>query len=318
MPHISRDKFEGCVLGLALGDAMGAPYEGGLPERLLWRLIGHTRSGRMRWTDDTQMTLDVIAALLETGYIETDGLAIRFARGYRWSRGYGPGASKVLRRIARGEHWSIANTSAYRQGSFGNGAAMRAPVIGLFYTNGDDQMDDAVRRSAVVTHTHPLGIEGAIVVARATAGAALGLSTPVILNSVLGCCQSDAMVCRFRHAFDWLTNGYDAPVDEVRRVLGCGVAAIESCATAIYLAMRFREASFSDMIGFTLTIGGDADTIAAMAGAIWGAANGAAKLPRHSIDRLEGSERLTRLAGLLSEHDRCQISQDPEGGKLNA
>lgn len=48
----SVDQFAGCLLGLALGDALGAPFEGGWLERVLWWLIGITRDGAMRWTDD--------------------------------------------------------------------------------------------------------------------------------------------------------------------------------------------------------------------------------------------------------------------------
>ena len=37
---VIQDQFRGCLLGLALGDAMGAPFEGGFPERLVWKIIG--------------------------------------------------------------------------------------------------------------------------------------------------------------------------------------------------------------------------------------------------------------------------------------
>jgi hypothetical protein len=86
-------------------DARGAPFEGGVLERALWRLIGTTRRGEMRWTDDTQMTIDVVESYLAIGAIDADELAIRFARSYRWSRGYGPEAAKVLKRIAAGADW---------------------------------------------------------------------------------------------------------------------------------------------------------------------------------------------------------------------
>ncbi len=52
----SLDQFQGCLLGLSLGDALGARYEEGILERLLWRVIGKTSQGEMRWVDDTQMT----------------------------------------------------------------------------------------------------------------------------------------------------------------------------------------------------------------------------------------------------------------------
>ncbi len=51
-----KDRMIGTLLASALGDAFGAPYEGGLPERLLWALIGG-RKGIRRWTDDTQMSI---------------------------------------------------------------------------------------------------------------------------------------------------------------------------------------------------------------------------------------------------------------------
>ena len=154
----TRDRYEGALLGLALGDALGAPLEGGVFERLVWRLIGRTREGRMRWTDDTQMSLDVCASLIEHGAVNADDLAQRFAHSYRWSRGYGPAAAKLLKRIARGTAWHEANRSVYREGSFGNGGAMRAPVVGLAYAARPAALPTAAQDCARVTHAHPLGL----------------------------------------------------------------------------------------------------------------------------------------------------------------
>jgi len=47
---LTVDQFVGCMLGLATGDALGAPYEGGLLERLVWRIIGRSFDGCLRWT----------------------------------------------------------------------------------------------------------------------------------------------------------------------------------------------------------------------------------------------------------------------------
>jgi ADP-ribosylglycohydrolase len=127
MSPISLNRFEGCLLGLALGDALGAPHEGGPVERLLWALIGRTAQGEMRWTDDTQMSLDAADSLLACAGMAPDDMAHRFARSYRWSRGYGPGAARLLKRIARGQDWESASVSVYPSGSYGNGGAMRAP-----------------------------------------------------------------------------------------------------------------------------------------------------------------------------------------------
>ena len=162
------DQFNGCLLGLALGDAMGAPYEGGLLERLLWKLIGKTIKGELRWTDDTQMALDLCESLIINEKLEPEHLAKQFAASYRWSRGYGPATAKILKKIKAGKNWQKVNCSIYPDGSFGNGAAMRAPIIGLFYHKNSNDFIDAVRGSAVITHAHPLAIEGAILIALAT------------------------------------------------------------------------------------------------------------------------------------------------------
>ncbi|HZZ72369.1 MAG TPA: ADP-ribosylglycohydrolase family protein [Pirellulales bacterium] len=101
---MSLSGFQGCLLGLALG----APYEGGGPERVVRRAIGKTRQGQRRWTDDTQMALELVESLLQHGRLEPDELAMRFARSYRWSRGYGPAAAQTLKQIARGVDWRKA------------------------------------------------------------------------------------------------------------------------------------------------------------------------------------------------------------------
>ncbi|MCI5159576.1 MAG: hypothetical protein D3906_14330, partial [Candidatus Electrothrix sp. AUS1_2] len=119
-----QDRIRGAVLASALADAFGAPYEGGPLERLLWIFLGR-RHGKRRWTDDTQMSVDVMESLLTCEGVDQTDLAQRFARSYRWTRGYGPSAAKLLKRIRRGEPWQTANRAVYPEGSLGNGGAMR-------------------------------------------------------------------------------------------------------------------------------------------------------------------------------------------------
>ena len=80
-----------------------------------------------------------------------------------------------------------------------------------------------------------------------------------------------------------------------------------SCVTAIYLALRFRDQPFLTMQQFIASVGGDVDTIGAMAGAVWGASNGYAKLPTDKLGRLEQRERRLTLATSL--HQRVSDAQ---------
>jgi len=294
-PKPSReDRFVGGLLGLALGDALGAPYEGGPLEQMAWRFLGTTRQGEMRWTDDTQMSLDLAESLIACGGVDADDLAGRFAASYRWNRGYGPGAARILKRIRRGMPWRDANRSVYRDGSYGNGAAMRAPVVGLFHAADPDALSEAVRASALVTHAHPLGIEGARLVARAVAEA---LTDPAAALERAGAeCTESEFRERVDVAREWLESGDQPEPDEIVDRLGAGIAATESCVTALYLALRFLDEKFAELHDFVARCGGDVDTIGAMSGAIWGAANGSGRLPRAELERLEQKERLESTA----------------------
>jgi ADP-ribosylglycohydrolase len=296
-----RARYEGCLLGLALGDALGAPFEGGPVERLLWRAIGTTAAGEMRWTDDTQMSLDVAASLVACGAVDADDLAARFAASYRWSRGYGPSAAKVLKRIARGGDWRVVNRSVFRDGSLGNGGAMRAPVLGLWCATRREALPDAARDFARITHAHPLGLEGAVAVAVATAEALAGTRGPALVDAVAASCALAPFRERLALARTWLRDDATPDPREVARRLGNGIAAHESAVTAIYVAARFLAQPFAAMHRFVVAGRGDVDTIAAMAGALWGAANGVAALPAESLARLEQRERIRALAQAL--HD---------------
>ncbi len=264
------DQFQGCLLGLALGDAFGAPFEGGPVERLVWRVIGKTRQGAMRWTDDTQMSLDLAESLISHEGLEVEDLARRFASSYRWSRGYGPGAARLLKRVQRGRDWREVNRSIYPDGSFGNGGAMRAPMIGLFYGLRHEELAEAARDSAWITHAHPLGLEGAVLIASATTKA-LSCELPAeVLEFAADHCQQKPFQDRLSLARKWLESESLPSAKEVSQRLGRGIAAVESCVTALFIALWFLREPFGDLLGFVKTLGGDVDTIGAMAGAIGG------------------------------------------------
>lgn len=306
---LTLDQTQGCVLGLALGDAQGAPYEGGFLERAVWKVIGRTRRDQRRWTDDTQMSIDILESFLAMGRIDPDDLASRFAQGYRWSRGYGPAAARVLKRISAGMDWREANRSVYPNGSFGNGAAMRAPMIGLAYFHRPADLVAAATDAAVVTHAHPLAIEGAVLVAVATASALRGDRTRAVLELARSVAAQSEFSSRLAIAQTWLDSGLAVSPRDVAQQLGNGIPAHESSVTALFLALRFREESFESLHRFVAACGGDADTIGAMAGALWGAMNGLSRLPSSMIEQLEQSERLLALGASLY-HQVVQAGRD--------
>ena len=298
---LKNDRIVGSVLGLALGDAFGAPFEGGALERAAWALVGK-RNGKRRWTDDTQMTIDVIESLVACGGVDQDDLARRFSKSYRWSRGYGPGAAKALKRIRRGQPWEAASSSVYRDGSFGNGGAMRAAPVGLFFSaDNEDELVEAASASAAVTHAHPFGREGAVLIALAASLAYNDTTSPEILERLCQRAESPEFSSRLHTASAWLLAGDNIAPPRVAAELGNGIAAAESCVTAVYLALAFRSSSFDELLEFAIRLGGDVDTIASMACAIWGAVRGLDALPKTRLEQLEQCDRLHAVARSLAE-----------------
>lgn len=298
---MDNNRIKGAILALALGDAYGAPYEGGVLARLLWLILGKNQ-GKCRYTDDTQMTINIIESLLVHKAVNQDDLAERFAYAYSFSRGYGPGVSKVLKLIREGQPWQKANQAIFREGSYGNGGAMRSPAVGLFYANkSEDELCEAAYRVAVITHSHPLGIEGAILIALATALSYKRFEPDVILERLLLRAQTQEFADKINHAKHLLGRTEPVKPKIIARTLGNGIAAVDSCITAVYIALRFKENCFEELLAFAISVGGDVDTIAAMAGAIWGACRGHQGLPPARLEMLEDFEKLDTLSEQLSE-----------------
>ena len=288
-----QDQYKGCLLGLSMGDALGAPFEGGPLERVLWRLIGKTSTGRSRWTDDTQMTLDLAESILDHGRIIPEKLACKFATSYRWSRGYGPSTSKILRKIRKSGAWSPTSASVMHSGgSYGNGAAMRSSVLALFFPHTREKIVDSACTSARVTHTHPLGVEGAVMISVVTQSILKKSTTENVLSSLGDYVASPEMVSRISQVDQWLRKNDNISPREVARTLGNKSSAHESCPTAIYVALKHIDLDFATMIDFVRKCGGDVDTIAAMSGSIWGVANGSSMLPKIDIEKSEFIESL--------------------------
>ena len=281
----TKDQYLGCIFGLALGDALGAPYEGGPIERFVWRLIGRTKDGLPRWTDDTQMSLDLAESLLSLGVLDQNDLAIRFASSYRWSRGYGPSTARLLKRVRRRENWATASKTIYKDGSFGNGAAMRASIIALFFHRDFKTLLRETVRAAEVTHAHPLGIEGAILIAVATHGLLYKESSVQILERVGSSCKRDEFHKQLVVVRMWLSNNDTITPAEAARTLGNGITAQSSCTTALYIALRHLNLPFDELLSFSRACGGDVDTISAMAGTLWGAYNGAGSISAIEVEQ---------------------------------
>lgn len=303
MPPL-RDRFEGCLLGLAIGDALGGRFEAQAAESIRARfptvdkLIAYP-TDEIWYTDDTQMTIGVAESLLESGQIIEESLCRALVANYTPARGYGRGARAVLDAIEEGQDYRAVAESHFPGGSYGNGAAMRVAPVGLCFRNEHTRLLEEARKSALPTHRHPFGIEGAQLLALAVAYCvrAEGFDRSEFFDRLI----EHSTVPEFRQKLE-LARDTDTVADLAR--IGNGIEAVESVATSI-ASFALTPDSYDDTIGNVILLGGDTDTLAAMAGAVSGAYLGIERLPRHLVALLEASPKgrdyIRSLAGKLFE-----------------
>lgn len=282
-----EERFIGCLLGLAVGDALGAHFEGrsaAFMERTYssaQELIDNPPPGELWYTDDTQMMIGVAETLVECGYIDDQVFCRRFAANFLPQRGYGRGARLVLDAMVDGHDHQYLAENLFPGGSFGNGAAMRVAPVGLMFRDNHDLLWEQARLSSLPTHVHPNGVEGAQVIAMAVALAskAEALDREAYFYEVSQRCTS----LEFRGP---LTRA--AKLDDLRDLglFGNGIEATDSVVTAI-ASFGLTPDSFAKTVGNVILLGGDTDTLAAMAGAISGAYLGVRGIPSHLLDSLE-------------------------------
>jgi poly(ADP-ribose) glycohydrolase ARH3 len=201
--------------------------------------------------------------------------------------------------MRQGQDHREAAEELFPGGSFGNGAAMRVAPVGLLFHNDWDRVWEQARQSAMPTHVHPLAIEGAQLVALAVAIAVSGARIERLnLLAELRCrCQT----APFRDRLDMA--GRIQSREELA-LLGNGVPALYSVVTAI-TCFAFSPDSFEDVLTDAIFLGGDTDTIAAMACAMSGARLGIDGVPRLLLDRVEDGKKgrtyVAELAARLSQ-----------------
>lgn len=306
MPTLVQ-RFRGSLLGLAVGDGLGARFEGQSAEAIQSRfpnppsLIQRPPNYELYYTDDTQMMIGVAETLVQVGQIDEERLYRSFVANYDPNRGYGRGARAVLEAQEYGRDPREVSERMFPGGSYGNGAAMRVAPIGLLFRDDHDMLWEQARLSSLTTHTHPLGIEGAQIVALAVALASKmkTFDRDAFIESIL----ARVATADYR---DKLTSVLVTRSLDQLAMLGNRIEAVHSAPTAIACFAMFPD-SYEQAVGTAVLLGGDTDTIAAMAGAIAGAFLGSDAIPAHLLDILEndtkGRDYIMELADRL--HDRC-------------
>jgi poly(ADP-ribose) glycohydrolase ARH3 len=299
-----KTKFLGGMLGSALGDAIGELAFRGLGEAELRSQIAQRDA--LTYTDDTAMAIGLAESIAQVGRLDQKHLGDTFGANFRrepW-RGYASGPPTVFSLVEkRGMSYSEAAGSLFGgQGSFGNGAAMRIAPVGVFYHDAPDLYKQA-RVSASVTHAHPIGVDGAAVLAWAVAQAVnLDRQEPFPFESFSQGLIDFARTPEIRDKMALVRTliAKDVPPSDAARRLGRSVAVHESMPFAVYAFLRHPQ-SFEECLFCAILNGGDRDTLGAMACAVSGAYLGVEAIPPAWREKIENRQHIEGLAVQLAE-----------------
>jgi len=299
------DRFRGCLLGLAVGDAVGTTVEFSAPGSFepVTDMVGGGpfRLDPGRWTDDTSMALCLAASLLERGGFDPTDQMRRYVR---WRReGYlssidGPAfdvGGTVGRALSRFERTGEAFSGSDDPWSAGNGSLMRLAPVPMRFAGDAARAVELSGESSRTTH----GARECIDACRFFGG--------LLVGALAGAAKEALLAPRFEPANGlWAQRPLAPKVDAVAagsyrvkdppEIRGTGYV-VESLEAALWAFDR--STTFEEGCLLAVNLGHDADTTGAIFGQIGGAFYGAEGIPERWRERLWMGREITAMADRL-------------------
>ena len=275
--NTALERYKGCLVGLACGDAVGATLE--FAERdcyePLTAMVGggpfNLKAGQ--WTDDTSMAMCLAESLIEDNGFNPRGQMERYLKWYRHGYMSSTGTCFDIGNTTRDALEHFEQSGEPFSGSFdpdtaGNGSLMRLAPVAMRYANDPENLDVFAEMSSTTTHAAPEARECCRVLA------------VVISNALRGCWK------------DGLLNGAGAHLTQPRvvelasgkwkskkraQIRGSGYC-VDSLEAALWCA--HKSATFEQAVLMAANLGDDADTTAAITGQIVGALWGIEGIPK--------------------------------------
>ena len=295
---IGKDKektITGCLLGTAVGDAIGLSYEGLSPQRLikLYPTLNqyHFILGKGMVSDDTEHTCLVAQSLIMSqGEVET------FTSHFAWKlkfwllglpAGIGFGTLRAILKLWLG--FSPAKSGVF---SAGNGAAMRSPILGVCYGHDEQKLIAIVKAATLITHTDPKATFGAIAVA--LAAYLSSLNQPITpqqylakLKDLLKAEPAAELISLIEKAVASVLAGQATTTFAQSLGLEKGISGYVYHTVPVVIHVWLKNPDdYQTAIGEILSCGGDTDTTAAIVGGIIGARVGEQGIPKLWLDNL--------------------------------
>jgi ADP-ribosylglycohydrolase len=299
------DRFRGCLLGVAVGDALGMPTEGytareirekfGVISEMMPAPEGHFHSGLMagQFTDDTEETLLLAESLIEACGFSPEGFVEKLtAWGAAWTmderlnRGVGFATRSAVESMIAGTAWQQSGLAIPTCGS-----AMRVAPIGLLYHPDLNTVKSYADLQSLPTHTSTAARAGAVAVAVGVALSAAGFSKEIIFRNAAS--QASRLDSEFAERLLWAGSLLDLKPQDALGLIRNSPLAMETVPAAFYCFLKFEP---KEALIMAASSGGDTDSIASIAGSLFGAGFGASWIPQSWLAALEGKERIEDAA----------------------
>jgi ADP-ribosylglycohydrolase len=307
------DSLETATLtGLAIGDALGMPFETHPPTSpALLNWDGTFQSGATNtrqpqrqpgeWTDDTKMAMALADSLIISGCYSPAHVSSNYIDWYHSGdlRGIGKTTREAMDRLIKGHHWNSSGVLHAK----GNGPSMRIAPMGVFYRSSLLTVAEMTRVDAWITHRSQEAQEGAVAVALAVALLAQNkVDKEHLIKPVLHLIQgpeshTTLTEARLSELGKFLA---EKPSREaaVQYLIEKGTSAVtEQTVPAAFLCFMVTD-SFKDAVEMAVRAGGDTDTVGAITGALAGTYYGKEQVEPY-VSKLEDGELLRHLDHLL-------------------
>lgn len=303
------DRFRGCLLGGAVGDALGMPTEGYTAEEigLLFGPVrdmqpapeGHFHTGLEagQFTDDTEETLLLAESLIEASGFSAERFAEKLIEwGTAWTlderlnRGVGFTTRSAVESLIAGKPWQESGLAIPTCGS-----AMRAAPIGLLFHCDIDLVGRYADLQSLPTHTASAARAGSVAVATAVALSMQGFPRMMVLRRAAE--KARLIDWDFSEKLLSIESLLDIDPGEALRTIGTSPLASETVPAAFYC---FLLSDPEEALITAASSGGDTDSIASIAGLLFGAGCGSGWIPDRWLSPLEQKARIeTKARGLL-------------------
>jgi ADP-ribosylglycohydrolase len=298
MPDATENQFLGALLGMAIGDALGAPLAGLDPEAIadrFGRIRGYVAAAATdgeeahpgEFTDETEIALCVVESMtVNRGVLDAETAGARMVHlatgpSRHWMQ---PATLAALDAVSESLEFVVPLDE---DGPATGDVAARGVPVGLMHAVG--RFDPAALRADAeavtrLTHGGPAAFNATAAVAYGVRLAATSAPRETWARATAEFLGDGAMATRLRDVDALVAT--PTPLPALLRQIGTGLAAEEAVPAAFAAAMR--EPVFEDAAFAAVNAGGATDTVGALTGALAGAAGGASGIPQGLIDGLEG------------------------------